>query len=312
MADYTYAATGATAKVINGQLVVVDRDGNIIPGAVPFVRGKTRGFTAPDLKPVTSINDLPAGSYDPGLIYQGQNANLGQLYNTQDFQTAWAGYNASDPEAQPADLASAGRNVQDYWNQRTALAQALARAQQDYGTGTETIGRNYRQLGNSQLQSINAAGALQGGALAQALAKRNENQGREQGALDQSWSRYREDNTKAGQDLTTGFRRAYADGSLSLGRGSESNALYQGGLLSTAAAQANQSGMLADNPNYQMHNGVLYQVTASGQRKPVGPAPSPVGAPSGVPQPMSHSSQTYAQGQRQRRRRRRQGSLGLA
>lgn len=262
----TYA-DGSYGTVRDGKLVLVDRNGNVIEGATPFVNGNTRGYRTP----VDALTDLPAGSYDPALLYQAQNANLGQLYNNQDFQTAWKGYDPNNPDARPGDLADAGRNVQDYWNSRGALAEALARANQDYGTGTETIGRNYRTLGNNQLQSINQSGALGGGALAQALAKRTANQGRDQGELDLSWKRYADDNARATTDLTTGFRRGYADGSVTLQRGGESNALYQAGLLGSAGAQANQSGQLVDNPNYQTHNGVVYQVTPDGQRKPVSP-----------------------------------------
>ena len=274
----TTYADGSIARYnpATGRLEVVRPDGTVVDGATPFATGQGVGYG----NVVDTLAELPAGSFDPNLLWESLNKGLGHIYDVQDFETNFGKYTLG-ADGKPAQTfqvdadgnlvkgENEGRAFEDYWNQRGALGEALARAREDYTTGTETLGRNYRTLGNNQLQDANQRGLMGGGALAQALAKRTENQGREQAGLDQSWARYSQDNSRAVKDLSSTFRRGFADGTVNLGRGAQVNDLYQAGLFNSAVGQANQSGYLVDNPSYQTHNGVLYQVTPTGERVPV-------------------------------------------
>lgn len=210
--------------------------------------------------PVDSLLDLPAGSYDPAIDYQSGAANRGLGYQHQDYDTGFAGF-ADGMANRPPDLEARnpdgsykyGRAVRDYF-------QNLDRSNQQFDWQRDDTARGYRDLGNNQLQDINQRGLLGGGALAQALAKRSENEGRDQGRIQTGRAQ-----TLA--DLLTGTTRSATDAYTGLGRAIGENAPYQATLLTQAVDQARPS--LVDNPNYEMHNGVLYMRMPGGGVKPV-------------------------------------------
>lgn len=93
------------------------------------------------------------------------------------------------------------------------------RVGEDYATATGDLNRNYTNLGVQQGEGARAAGVAGGGALAQAMMKRQANQARDQGRIDQSRDRTM-------QDMSTGFNRGNAD--LDLGYGRQSADMGQG------------------------------------------------------------------------------------
>lgn len=130
-------------------------------------------------------NDLPPGTFDVGLDQQLAAAQRGNRYTQED-------------------LGVAGTRSSDDFQQ--GLARILENRQHD----TAQLDLGYKRLGNTQYQAARASGVARGGALAQAFAKRTENQGREQadittnydrqqGALSQSFARGVQDRATQGQ-----------------------------------------------------------------------------------------------------------------
>lgn len=259
---------------------------------------------------VTNVNQLPAGSVDPALLYNQAAANLGVLYNNQDYETQRA-------RAQEDYEKNTGRYNQQFdWSKDDAalghdrsLADLLLgrdRNLGDLGTqqerNTADLATNYRNLARNQLQAINAAGGLQGGALAQALAKRSAAQNLTQGRMTQDYNtatgRVGEDyNTQTGRvnqdyntqwgtggrafiqrdqtlaDLLTAKDRGMSDAYTNLvDRPVGQNALYQGTL--TTQAMQGAASYLADDPNYEVVNGHIYVRQPGGGVTPA-PAPPP-------------------------------------
>lgn len=258
-------------------------DGTVLPqGTTVSVLGKRRVFKDPSGRviqlqtgrgavsnPLTSWEDLPAGAVDPALTYQMDAANRGLGYQEQDYTGNWGGFRqlADGSIERPGDLNGAGRGVRDYF-------QNFDRLNHQYDEQKGDTSRGYQQLGNSQLQSINQRGLLSGGALAQALAKRTENEGRDQERIQYARS-------GSLSDLLTNTSRAASDAYTGYSRAVGENAPYQA-TLQTQAIQGAQ-GYLADDPNYEVINGVLYLRTPGGGVKPVA-APKPSGgAGNGVP-----------------------------
>jgi hypothetical protein len=227
----------------------------------------------PDLVPVDELLDLPAGSYDPAIDYQSGAANRGLGYQSQDYDMAFGGL-ADALAARPPDLEARnpdgsykyGRAVRDYFRDQD-------RANQQYDWQQQDTARDYQILGNNQLQAINQAGVLGGGALAQALAKRQANEGRDQERI--SYGR-----TQTLADLLTNTNRGATDAYTGLQRAIGENAPYQATLVTQAAREAQPA--LASNPAYEVHNGVLYMRTPGGGVKPVS-NPSTPSAPAGDP-----------------------------
>lgn len=140
---------------------------------------------------------------------------------------------------------SSGRSLTD-------LLTSRSRAGEDYGTATQGVQRNFAQLGAAQTQSARAAGVQRGGALAQALAKRQANQAIAQQPLDTNFSRFNADSTLAqgrlGEDTSTSLGRLGEDTSTSLGRLGQDTTLGQSRIgedQSTATSRL-QAGALTD------------------------------------------------------------------
>lgn len=218
--------------------------------------------------PVTDALSLPG--VDPAITYSAADANLGLGYANQDYNTQYGGFQTG-PDGQPVrptDLSTASRALQDYFRN-------FDRTNQDYGTQTADLNRSYTNLGENQLQSINAAGELGGGALAQALAKRTANQAHDQSALDTA-------HTRTLADLLTGTTRAATDAYTGLQRQVGENSLYQGTLQQQAALQAGPG--LVGNPNYEVVGNTIYtrmpdgtvKATAKTSTPPKPPAPKKV------------------------------------
>ena len=129
----------------------------------------------------------PPGSYDP-TIDANYNAAYRGYTDLQD-QTA------EDNRRAGLDVGLAvGADEQSGVGQRKAWSLSdnmrdRTRAAEDHGTATANLGRQYGNLARSQGQQAQQAGAVGGGALADALLKRTANQGREQTGLDTSLAR---------------------------------------------------------------------------------------------------------------------------
>lgn len=268
--------------------------------------------------PVEKIADLPAGSVDPALTYQAGAARRGLGYQSDDYNRNFGGTDVGlntrpedwdatvplldhegnpvlDPATgQPRVVPKYGRAVRDYW-------QNVDRTNQQYGwehddadtTRNRTLAdlfRDFQVLGNNQLQAINQAGVLGGGALAQALAKRQAAQSRVEGRVNEDyqtvWGAGGRAETAKGQtlaDLLTGTQRGATDAHIGLQRAIGENAPYQATLFQQAVTQATPA--LVGNPAYEVHNGRMYIRTPGGglQSAPAAPKPPTAPKPSGRP-----------------------------
>lgn len=125
----------------------------------------------------------PAGTYDPTLDADYAAAQRGYGDTQQD--TEKAGQRASsqyDLDKQSVSL-GASRSLSD-------LLSARVQAHEDNAKAVADTSRNYGILGNTQAQQAGAAGVLSGGTLRAALAKRTENEGRDQAALKTAIDRF--------------------------------------------------------------------------------------------------------------------------
>lgn len=254
---------GSHLDISGNQVHVIGSDGS----PVQLTSSSGQVYT-----PVKSINDLPAGSYDPNIDYQSGAANRGVGYAQQDYGTNYAlptGASLTDllNGATPSDINAQdaagnyvyGRGVRDFFQNRD-------RTNQDYNTQTAALGTQYQRLGQNQFQAINAGGDLGGGALAQSVQKRTANQAVDQSGIDTAHSR-----TLA--DLLTGVTRGATDAYTTLQRTVGENAPYQGALTATAAQESQRA--LVNNPNYEVHNGTIYQRQPSGGVTAVAKAAAP-------------------------------------
>jgi hypothetical protein len=186
----------------------------------------------------------PPGSYDPAIDAQVGQSNRGLADFLSDYirdfgepGTALGGRAGEDLTLGKADVERGyGRNLTDILTSRS-------RAGEDYGHAVEGLNRNFAQLGAQQTQAARAAGVQRGGALAQALAKRAENQRIAREPMDTNFARYNADSSQAegrlGEDrglalgaLDRGFLRGSDDAATALARGQRENTAF--GLDATA------------------------------------------------------------------------------
>jgi hypothetical protein len=195
------------------------------PGARAFGRRQKYAFT-----PYNPT--VPAGSYDPGLDAALQAAQRGYADTQADYQTQGQ-----------RELIDYGLGRDQLEQQRTRgladLGTARTQAEQDYGTSTTALQRQYQQLASSQQEQQNAAGVLGGGAPAEAAGKRAENQGIAQTSLDTARQRFLDQNDlqvgRLNEDVGTGL------GQLGLGyQRSSDDALSA---LTRAGREASQFGV---------------------------------------------------------------------
>jgi hypothetical protein len=108
-----------------------------------------------------------------------------------------------------------GRGLEDIRTSR-------ARAGEDYGTATADLSRQYERLGSQQTQGARAAGVSAGGALAQAMRARAENQAHDRAPIDTSYQRFGQDSardeTRTIENRDTSLGRIGEDRSLQVGR----------------------------------------------------------------------------------------------
>lgn len=208
---------------------------------------------------------LKPGMYDPALDWQGQGESLGfrQLYgqntdpsNTDTYNPGSA-YNISGQRTHDTVFGGQGSYVDPTTGQRTdystpgglaELMQSKDRGQQDYNTSTQGVQRNYRNLGLQQAGSARAAGVSGGGSLQQAMQKRAENQGIQQGALDTNWRRFVENNDLSRNKFLQGAGQQQDDLTTSLGNATQNKALFGHQLDSAKVQSAQQMGTLPEMP----------------------------------------------------------------
>lgn len=242
-----------------------------------------------------ALTSPPPGTYDPAIDAQvGQSdrglqdllsayiANYGEPGTQlggragEDFQTGQAniqrnlGYGLADvnqgADRSLADLQrSSGRSLADLLTNR-------GRAGQDYASNVEGLHRNFAQLGEAQTQAARAAGVQRGGALAQALAKRQANEAIDRKPMDTGFARFNQDSqlqqgrlgedtalgtSRIGEDRTTGLSRLNAGATADLSslrtgyvRGAE-DANTQ---LGIAGREANQFGLDANAQRFYQAN----------------------------------------------------------
>lgn len=238
-----------------------------VPGAAPRTptfNGKPFGFT-----PFDSGAKPPSGTYDPSLDAALRGANRGYGDLTADVGTA-------DLRA-GSDL---GLFKQQVDQQRGRLVEDTARNRnrlnEDYTSNTQALTRRYTQQGQGQAQSAQAAGAVGGGALAQALLKRTANQGIEQKGLDTSRDRGLSD-LQSGQDrgladlmrsydqAKLGYDRGVEDRRTSVQRGGRELGAFSTDTAEQRAFQAGQSGWENRAPanEFQSPSGKAYRVIMS-------------------------------------------------
>jgi hypothetical protein len=125
-----------------------------------------------------------------------------------------------------ADLQrGSGRTIAD-------LVRDRGRAGEDYQSNVEGLRRNYARLGAQQGQVARQAGVQRGGALAQALMKRRENEAIDRRPMDVGFARFGEDSAQAEgrvrEDTALGEGRIGEDRGLRVGRINEDTSLGLG------------------------------------------------------------------------------------
>lgn len=261
----------------DGTIKLLDGHGNVLPhGTKVSVSGNHTTITNPDgsirqvesggagLHVATPVTDaLGMAGVDPALGYAAGAANRGLGYQEADYNTNYGGL-VTNPDGSlslPTDLGATnpdgspkyGRALQDYFNQQNQI-------NQQYGYQNQDLHTQYNNLADTQAQEINQAGLGEGGALAQALAKRTANEGVTQGRLDtahnQSLADLLTQTTRGATDAYTGLQRAVGE-----------NAPYQATLQQQASMQAAPG--LVGNPNYEVVGNSIYARQPNGTVAPV-------------------------------------------
>jgi hypothetical protein len=104
----------------------------------------------------------PAGTYDPGLDAQSGAIDRGQLYSTQDLETA--GSRAEQDYGVQQHQLTTGRDqsLADLLTGHTRAGEdystSSTRLGENHATNLESIGRNYQRLGVSQAGAANQRG----------------------------------------------------------------------------------------------------------------------------------------------------------
>lgn len=257
---------------------------------LPSVGASSVAAFGPALGPTSP----PPGSYDPSIDAQiGQSSRglqdlLGSyITNFGEPGTALGGRAGADlatGQGRIAEQLANGSQDLNTTSGRTLadLLTASTRAGEDHTTQVADLGRQYARLGDAQRQSAESAGVGGGGALAQALAKRTENEAHDQAPIDTAFSRSAADNAsqvaRTNEDTATGLSRL------------QTGASEQGADLVTNASRQSQdalTGLLSaqrENTNFGLdaNNQKLFQANqplAGGAPAPFAPVSS---APAGT------------------------------
>lgn len=232
-------------------------------------------------KGVIKTSDLvKPGMYDPNLDFTGQTQGLGffQQYGVDPTDPSannpGSAYNVGTAHINEG-LSGGSGSYRDPQTGQTLnytvpgtlaeLGNAKSNAHADYLTQTGNVQRGYQNLASSQAGRAEAAGVAHGGALEQALAKRTANQGRDQGALDESWRRYVTGNDLAVNKAIGGAAQGQQTLDTGLGNAQASNTLFKNQLGTAKVASAQGMGNLPDLPTPDMAGGTAGQSQAFGQ-----------------------------------------------
>ena len=187
------------------------------------------------------------GSYDPALDQGERAANRGLIDLLADISTgnerALSDYGLNrediqlqlDRNLQDTGLARGdyerdyGRGITDLRTNRSRagedfqgslgdLLKSRERGGEDYRTAMAGLDRSYERLGSSQTQAQGKAGVSSGGALAQAMAKRQANQALDREPVDTNYRRFNEDSARGEGQLRQNFDRFNQDSALQEGR----------------------------------------------------------------------------------------------
>jgi hypothetical protein len=205
--------------------------------------GGSAGWPKKKAKPRVQTSP-PPGSYDPAIdaqVGQTQRGLADLLVDyTRDYGEPGTALGGRAGEDYGLGVAGVER---DYGRSIADLMRNRGRAGEDYGQQIAGLQRSFAQLGSQQTQAARAAGVQRGGALAQALAKRNANQAIARQPLDTSFARFNEDSAldegRLGENrgvalggLRTGLLRGTEDAATQLARAQRENAQF--GLDATA------------------------------------------------------------------------------
>lgn len=108
-------------------------------------------------------------------------------------------------------LRSNTRGGQDLDAQAANLATGEQRAGEDYQRATQTLGRNYTNLGSQQTDAARSKGIFAGGALAASANRRTTNQAFDQAPIDTGYARQQADFATAKQQLAQARTRQSED-----------------------------------------------------------------------------------------------------
>lgn len=202
----------------------------------------------------------PPGTYDPVLDSQLAAGARGLEDFTTDTATATERANSDFATSQGDLQRQRGEGIADIMRTR-------AREGENYGTQIQGLDRNYSRLANTQAQQQRGAGT-EGGAFAQALAKRTANRAIDQAPIDTAHARFGQDSAQQETRFGQGIDRAQGAGALSYQRGEQDRgfALARAGReqgflgTDTAAAQwaqAKAAGYDAPTPAPGEHQSAL-------------------------------------------------------
>ncbi len=220
-------STGALAKLTGG-------------------RGVARGtkLTFPAYRP--TLTSPPPGTYDPAIDAQVGQAQrgLGDMLSdyVRDFGEPGTALGGRSGEDYTLGKQQVQRQLDDGMQDigrsgDRGLADILrdrARGGEDYQTSIAGVQRGFAQLGAAQGQTARAAGVQRGGALAQALAKRQANEQIARKPIDTGFQRFGADSAQA--ETRLGEDRSRATERLQTGAGLDFGALDRGLLRGTEDA----------------------------------------------------------------------------
>lgn len=260
---------------------------------LPYSFSHPNGLGAPR-KPLFAPPVRQPFGYDPALDSQGQNEGLSYLFDKQDYTRDFnSDPNATDANGNPLGY---GREYHDFGQQLSDLMRQHQQAQQDFQTQRGDIQQGYQRLGTSQSERAAAMGVAEGGALVQALQKRQANQAQDIGKVDTAANREADQyNQIAGNATvdpngvfhvgTTGrlsdqFQRMLDDASQTQGRKDISHTMFGqqlnaekafAGVTPSLPAGMHQYGS-PENPQYWRevhHKGVTYRQDQNGHLTPI-------------------------------------------
>ena len=184
-------------------------------------KGTRSGGFAPTsavLPPVAWQPQLPPqGTYDPTLDANYAAADRGYTdLQASSLLADTRGLN--DYNLAAGTDGTTGVNLQRGYSLADNL-RTRDRTNQDYGTATTALGKSYADLGARQGEQAQQAGAVGGGALADALLKRTANQGVQQAGLDTTRNRTLADLLQSDQRINTSANNAIDQLKLGYDRG---------------------------------------------------------------------------------------------